>query len=303
MLIFPIYFTFESITFTTSMRSISSYVCHTRSYLTPKGYNKLTTSIREQLNVSVHFGSFLGYITGRRGVAGRLLVVVFLVLAVLLQNLSPLVPGEERRSEHVVRILVRWVFLGSVALAVIILGQHIQRQWHGLPVEVAGLVVVREEMKHVERHGETGRELWVEALREGVEHGAGHEVGLGAGRPLVQRVHVLLVLDVVFGRVVVIVSGAHAEHVERAPDAIFSELFEFEALTIFSPDVHEERVVRDAEYPGGLAGCHFLIPYVLQCLGEFGVGPGTRRSAAGGAVLAFWAPWTDKENSKNVCKT
>lgn len=216
---------------------------------------------------------------------------MFLVLAVLLQYLSPLVPGEQRRSEHVVRVLVRRVLLGSVALAVLLLArQHVQRQRHGLPVEVAGLLVVREEVQHVERHGEAGRELRVEALREGVEHGAGHEVGLGAGRPLVQRVHVLFVLDVVFRRVVVIVSGAHAEHVERASDAVFAELLELEALAVLAPDVHEEGVVGDAEYPGCLAGCHFLIPYVLQSLGQFGVGPGARRSAAGGAVLALWAP-------------
>lgn len=83
----------------------------------------------------------------------------------------------------------------------------------------------------------------------------------------------VLVLAVLL--VLVVVVHAHLEQLDRRPtDAVLAELFQLEAFAVLAPDVHEERVVRDAEYPRRLAGGHLLVPHVLQGFGQFGVGPG-----------------------------
>lgn len=81
-------------------------------------------------------------------------------------------------------------------------------------------------MQHVQRHRETGRKFWVEALLERIEHRVGRDVRLGARWSLVYVVVVFLVVLVLAGVVVVVVAGVQVQYVERAADAVFPQLFQ-----------------------------------------------------------------------------
>lgn len=88
--------------------------------------------------------------------------------------------------------------------------------------------------------------------------------------------------------VLVVVVHAHLEQLDWGPtDAVLPQLLQLETLTVLSPDVHEQRVVRDAEYPRRLAGGHLLVPHVLQGFRQFGIGPGPGWSSTGRRVLSL----------------
>ena len=70
---------------------------------------------------------------------------------------------------------------------------------------------------------------------------------------------------------------------------VLLEDVEPQRLTVLAPHVHQQGVVRNAEDPAGLGGCHALVPDHLQRLGQVVVGPGPRGSAPRSAVLTLRA--------------
>lgn len=145
-------------------------------------------------------------------------------------------------------------------------------------------LALRQQMDHAHRNWESGAEVWVEVRREGVENRRLRRFLRARGaRALLRRVVALY-----FTRGVVVVA-AHVDEVHRArpANAVLPQLLEFEAFAVLAADVHEEGVVGDAEYPGGLARRHLLVPYVLKRLRELGVRPGAGRAASGCRVLAL----------------
>lgn len=153
---------------------------------------------------------------------------------------------------------------------------------------VPALFALRQQMDHADRNWEPRTEIRIEVVRERVENRRLGMLLFGAGWSGVRLDR--FVVPVVLARVVVVV--AHVEDVHGgggAPDAVFTQLFEFEALAVFATDVHQEGVVGNAEYSGRLTRRHFLVPYVLEGFGQFGVGPRTRRAPARRRVLPFWS--------------
>lgn len=96
----------------------------------------------------------------------------------------------------------------------------------------------------------------------------------------------------------VIVQRVHDHFPGRGTRAVPSQLFELQALPVFAAHVHQQAVVRDTEYPAGLRRGHFLVPDVLQRLGELGVRPRPRRATPGRAVLTLRP--TDGQTSISV---
>lgn len=88
--------------------------------------------------------------------------------------------------------------------------------------------------------------------------------------------------DVVVQRIHDYVAGGRA-------GAISSQLFQLQALSVFTAHVHQQTVVRYAEYSTRLRRRHLLVPHVLQRLGQFGVRPRSRWAAPGCAVLTLWS--------------
>lgn len=123
-------------------------------------------------------------------------------------------------------------------------------------------------MDHAHRNGKPRAEVRVEVVRERIENRRLRRLFLRTRRPGVGLD--LFGLALVLAGVVVVVAAAHGEDVHGrigAAYAVLPELFQFEALAVFAADVHQERVVGDAEYPGRLAGGHLLVPDVLEGLG------------------------------------
>lgn len=84
---------------------------------------------------------------------------------------------------------------------------------------------------------------------------------------------------------VVVVKRIHNDLACRGPGAVPPQLFQLQTLPVFAPHVHQQAVVRDAEYPACLRRGHLLVPNVLQRLGQLRVCPRPGRPPPGGAVL------------------
>lgn len=65
----------------------------------------------------------------------------------------------------------------------------------------------------------------------------------------------------------IVVQRIHDHVAGRSSGAISSQLFQLQALSVFTPHVHQQTVVRYAEYSASLRRRHLLVPHVLQRLG------------------------------------